>query len=219
MCLLCEGHFDEVATFWELFVIKPKETQICLRCQSTFELIADQHCPTCYKSGVSTRCADCLYWEERGYCVSHQALYTYNDAMKDYFSRYKFLGDYVLRQVFKLPLKKALQAYSGFTLAPVPVSPKSYSDRRFNQVEGLLEATGLVYLDCFQKVDTAKQSSKTRQERLSTRQPFSLKEKIRLPERILLIDDVYTTGTTLKLLADLCFENGVKEVKTFSLAR
>ena len=40
-----------------------------------------------------------------------------------------------------------------------------------------------------------------------------------LPEKILLIDDVYTTGKTLQLARELLLEAGVKEVLTFSLAR
>ena len=139
--------------------------------------------------------------------------------MKDFFSKYKFQGDYLLRFVFAEVLKKSLRNFKEYTLIPIPVSPEKYQSRGFNQVEGFLQAAGLPYKHLLEKEDMITQSSKNREERLNSQQCFTLAKDVLLPEKILLIDDVYTTGKTLQLARELLLEAGVKEVLTFSLAR
>ena len=143
----------------------------------------------------------------------------YNDLMKDFFSKYKFQGDYLLRFVFAEVLKKSLRNFKEYTLVPIPVSPEKHQSRGFNQVEGFLQAAGLPYKQLLEKEDMIAQSSKNREERLNSQQCFTLAKDVLLPEKILLIDDVYTTGKTLQLARELLLEAGVKEVLTFSLAR
>ena len=75
------------------------------------------------------------------------------------------------------------------------------------------------FKEVLEKYDTIAQSSKTREERLQSRQCFKLKDNVQLPPKILLIDDIYTTGSTLQLAKEILVEAGVKEIVTFSLAR
>lgn len=139
--------------------------------------------------------------------------------MKEYFSRYKFMGDYCLRKIFQQEIKANLKPFlkKGYILVPVPLSEERLEDRGFNQVKGLLE--GIPYKNIFEKRDIEKQSSRTREERLSQDNPFSLKKGIELPSKIIIIDDIYTTGSTLYQMVKLLDDLDVKEVLTFSLAR
>ena len=82
-----------------------------------------------------------------------------------------------------------------------------------------MQAACLPYKQLLEKQDALAQSSKNREERLNSQQCFTLAKDVLLPEKILLIDDVYTTGKTLQLARELLLEAGVKEVLTFSLAR
>ncbi|WP_447447913.1 ComF family protein [Streptococcus dentiloxodontae] len=139
--------------------------------------------------------------------------------MKDYFSHYKFMGDYLLRQVFQDEVISYLKVYlkQGFTLVPVPLSPERMAERGFNQVIGLIGS--LPYSQPFQKIDIAKQSAQDRKGRISSCNPFSLNGNQELPNKILLIDDIYTTGATLHHLVTLLQKSGVTEIESFSLAR
>ena len=103
-CLLCLSLLEEQLNFIDLLQLKRKENNVCQECLNTFEEIPEENCPSCYKAGDKNLCQDCQYWQERGLEVAHKSLYTYNKAMKDYFSRYKFQGDYLLRNVFALSL-------------------------------------------------------------------------------------------------------------------
>lgn len=156
---------------------------------------------------------------KKGYIPKHLAIYHYEENMKDYFSRYKFMGDYCLRKTFQKDIKNKLKPFltKGFTIVPVPLSEERLAERGFNQVEGLIE--GIPYQDIFEKRDIEKQSSKTRKERLSQDNAFCLKKGIDVPDKIIIVDDIYTTGSTLYQMVQLLEGIDIKEVLTFSLAR
>lgn len=129
------------------------------------------------------------------------------------------MGDYCLRKIFQQDIKNNLKPFlkKGYTIVSVPLSEERLAERGFNQVEGLIE--GIPYRDIFEKRDIEKQSSKTREERLSQDNAFYLKEGINLPDKIIIVDDIYTTGSTLYQMVQLLEGIGIKEVLTFSLAR
>lgn len=219
ICLLCAQHLKKNLTFRELLFLKKEEGSLCLACYSSFEMIGEEHCPNCYKKEVSISCQDCQLWCKEGIEVSHEAIFSYNQAMKDFFNRYKFDGDYILRKVFAMILKENLKKYKGYDFVLIPLSPERYAKRGFNQVAGLIEAAGLSHLDVLGKREEKASSSKTRSERLATELPFFIKEDSSIPKKILLIDDIYTTGATVNRVKSMLENAGAKDVKTFSLVR
>ncbi|MEW4355270.1 ComF family protein [Streptococcus pneumoniae] len=219
-CLLCHTPLVSHYRFLDVFLLKKPQVFTCGDCMAEFEEISESHCKRCFKKGEDAICQDCIAWEKKGEIVQHQACFQYNQAMKEYFSTYKFQGDYALHQVFASVFYRALKDYKKeFTLVPIPVGDTRYQKRGFNQVTAFLEGAKLPYRSLLVKEDSIAQSSKTREERLQTQQVFSIKDDERLPEQVLLIDDIYTTGATLHLAKKLLLENGVKKVLTFSLAR
>ena len=218
-CLLCGQTMKAVLTFSSILLLRNDVSCLCLDCDSTFEKIGEEHCPNCMKIGLSTKCQDCQFWCKEGVEVSHRAIFTYNQAMKDFFSRYKFDGDFLLRKVFASVLSEELKKYKEYQFVVIPLSKERYADRGFNQVEGLVEATGFKYLDLLDKREERASSSKSRSERLATELPFFIKSGVSIPKKILLIDDIYTTGTTINRVKKLLEEAGAEDVKTFSLVR
>ncbi|WP_212768414.1 ComF family protein, partial [Larkinella sp. C7] len=65
--------------------------------------------------------------------------------MKQYFSSYKFQGDYLLRKIFSNEIKRALADYKSYTIVPIPLSEESLKKRKFNQVTGFLEDASISY--------------------------------------------------------------------------
>ena len=218
-CLLCGQTMKAVLTFSSILLLRNDDSYLCSDCDSTFERIRGECCPNCMKTGLSTKCQDCQFWCKEGVEVSHRAIFTYNQAMKDFFSRYKFDGDFLLRKVFASVLSSELRKYKEYQFVVIPLSRDRYSDRGFNQVEGLVEAAGFSYLDVLEKREERASSSKNRSERLGTVLPFFIKSGVTIPKKILLIDDIYTTGTTINRVKRLLEEAGAEDVKTFSLVR
>lgn len=218
-CLFCQKTIKKRQGFTNLLLLTKEKEQLCSECDRAFECVSTEGCPRCHKGGGKEVCTDCRLWEKQGYIVDHDCLYRYNPQMMAYMSQYKFHGDYHLRKVFAKELKIALGQWSDYTIVPIPLSNERYIERGFNQVIGLLEAAGVAYQPLLKKHHSTKQSEKTRQERLDTKQMFYIDEEQVLPEKVLLVDDVYTTGATLKLARELFVKKHKKIVKTFSLAR
>ncbi|GBG96399.1 ComF family protein [Lactococcus termiticola] len=198
--------------FEDFFLLR--KTENFLQDDYNFTAIADPHCPRCYKPYQKEICEDCKAWEESGILVDHQALYHYDDEMKDFFRRYKFLGDY---QLAKVVARRLPSFPKGYQLFPIPLSPHSYQERGFNQVTAFLKGQAVVEL--LEKSETPKQSSLSRTDRLASPNPFRLKSDIKLPDKLLLVDDVYTTGRTLQHAVQTLKKAGVPCIKTFSIAR
>ena len=218
-CLLCGQSIKSDLTFSHLLLFKNERNYLCSACDSTFEKISEDHCPSCMKRGLSKTCKDCKLWCEDGIQVDHKAIFTYNQAMKDFFSRYKFDGDFLLRKVFTPVLADELKKYGDYEFVLIPLSPERLLERGFNQVEGLVEAAGFSFQDLLGKREEKASYSKNRSERLATEIPFYIKMEGTLPKKILLIDDIYTTGATINRVKRLFEEAGVLDVKTFSLVR
>lgn len=219
ICLLCQQPFKIKEKFSALLFLSPLPEGLCATCQASFLPLSEPHCPACYQANQEGLCQDCQGWQKQGYQVNHHSLYAYNEAMREYFMKYKFQGDYLLAKVFARELAQALSAYNDYTFVPIPVSESTYQLRGFNQVSGLLSEAQVPWQDYLRKEEREKQSHLNRQARLQLVQPFSMLPHQTLPEKILLIDDIYTTGSTLRQ-AQLCLlKAGAKKIKTFSLAR
>lgn len=140
--------------------------------------------------------------------------------MKAYFSQYKFQGDYLLRKVFAVELADVItKYYKGYIPVPVPVSSGCFRERQFNQVSAILEAANVSYLSLFEKLDNTHQSSRTKKERLLVEKSYRLLKVSNIPDKILIVDDIYTTGSTIIALRKQLAKVANSDIKSLSIAR
>jgi len=112
-------------------------------------------------------------------------------------------------------------------IIPVPLHPLKEREREFNQAERLArklsEATGIPMNNRLLRrvVPTRTQTRLTRKERLeNVRKAFAIFGSKRLNgERIVLIDDVFTTGATTSACAKTLLDAGAADVCVWTLAR
>lgn len=221
-CLLCNKTIKPRLTLKQILLPGKIEMPIvCSTCRQHFTPYQGLKCDGCSRVGVAGLCNECLLWEQKyGWHLHHQALYQYDEMMKDYMHRYKFMGDYRLRKVFQAEFSQWVNCLAADIVVPIPVTAATWQKRGFNQVNGLLHGADYQELLVAKVKDKRAQSSKTRSERLKTSQPFALQLNQDIAgKNVLLIDDVYTTGRTLYHAAVLFKRAGCNKVVSVSLAR
>lgn len=224
-CLLCNKRISFQLTLQDIFSFREILTPVvCTKCKESFVRWNDHGCAGCGKSNTgknSSLCVDCQTWKKLyGWYLHHRGLYRYNEAMKEYMQRYKFNGDYRLRVVFQRELSKVVNEQKADLIVPIPVTSTTMQTRGFNQVIGLLREVPYQSILRTKISSKVAQSSKTKEERLATKQPFILDAPAKvINKKVLLVDDVYTTGRTLYHAASLFKQAGCKEIGSVSLAR
>lgn len=242
-CVYCLERFHEDVS-WSWMVGVTKENILCPDCTANMMRITEISCEMCGRSASSNEgsltasftakpeklCQDCLTWEkydsEEGVSmpVQHRALYTYTPFLQEIIARFKYRGDAEIARLFSGDLQKASKRLGKVEIVTViPLMEERLWERGFNQ--GLLLAEQFPCVELLERTGaTDKQSKRSRQERIEALdgvfrlsekgKQFSLKSK-----RILLIDDIYTTGATLHAAARVFYSNGAKEVFALTIAR
>ncbi|ANU24803.1 competence protein ComF [Planococcus donghaensis] len=136
--------------------------------------------------------------------------------MKEYLHRYKFLQDVVLSEVFSTIIHAELRNEKS-VIVPIPMNEEKLKARTFSQVDRLLDAASIPYTHLLEKNEVSL-GGKSKMERLALQDVFWWNGKP-VPEKILLFDDLYTTGTTLRIAAKVLKEKGAKTIKILTLIR
>jgi competence protein ComFC len=230
-CLLCEGEIVSDFTWKSLFTHE-EQNRLCQQCYEKFEHITGETCDICgrsfalldaeYRSGEL--CLDCRRWEEEefwsGSLDKNTSLYSYSSFSKEVIARFKFRGDYILAEIFAEDFLKSLQAFQYDYIVPIPLSEERLYERGFNQSDAIIRVAGFEPVNLLTRIHTEKQSKKSRFERIHLDQVFRVHSDLDLRgKKILLVDDIYTTGSTLRHAARLLKENGADKVYSLTLAR
>ncbi|WP_010676920.1 ComF family protein [Bacillus timonensis] len=230
-CLLCHNSFEEVDSWATLFSLAEPDP-LCSVCSAKFEKIEGELCEICgrpftelsseYRKG--NLCYDCVRWEKdprwQSVLTKNRSIYLYNDFAKEVISLYKFRGDYVISSIFKTPLKKTFKTYftSSHFVVPIPLSDERLYERGFNQAGALARLLDVPVNEILVRAHLEKQSKKGRDERISGQNVFRVIGSVQ-DKDILLVDDIYTTGSTLRHAGQVLLEGGAKTVSALTLMR
>lgn len=137
--------------------------------------------------------------------------------------RWKLSGERALSDFFACCVKKRLEDLKNilgdFSVVPVPPRKGKVRKEGWDQIQELSRFLKFLYdvpvSELLERNSFVQQKTLSREERLSTiESAYSLKRnlKIPVPERVVIIDDVMTTGSTLEGIAKILKQNGAKEV-------
>lgn len=205
---------------WTNFLLPGIEKKICVTCEEGFERISDECCPMCSRPGKG-RCGDCTRWEEMlpGVLDQNHSVLTYNAFAKDFVAKWKYRGDYAAVEALEAAMKEKwkLLNLEDYLAVCVPLSLERGKERGFNQSEALIRMVGRDPAHLFERIHGEKQSKRTRRARMEAENPFSLIKPTDQP--VIIVDDIYTTGRTVRHMASLLKENGCPGVRSFTIFR
>ncbi len=230
-CLYCDEPIQDELSWFTLF-FHTKKHPLCHKCRRKLARIEGSTCRICCRPLAemikryihNDICSDCVRWERHPYWAGvldqNISLYRYNEFLKQLIARFKYRGDYILAHAFSEEIHSILATLSFDYLVPIPLSEERLLERGFNQASALAVEAGFATDQLLKRVHGEKQSKKSRQERIKHGQLFALSE-IRVPTNrsIVLIDDIYTTGATVRHAAMVLKQAGAKSVISFTLAR
>jgi competence protein ComFC len=232
-CLICHRRYQPNVN-WSYLLTLQKDDCLCTACRHSFSLIGQEVCRDCgrplerldpsYRQGDI--CIDCVRWQNddewKGVLTKNRSVYVYDDFMKEVIALWKFRGDYAIIEAFRDDVCR--EFYRHFSLesflVPIPLSPERLYERGFNQAKALAELLPLPILDILERDHLEKQSKKSRGERLQAENVFRLRACPSLREKpLIVIDDIYTTGTTVRHAAKVLRQAGATDISSFTLAR
>ena len=145
--------------------------------------------------------------------------YEYDESMSHLLYTYKKIGHVALAEAFVSDFKRLAPLVRTHDIVPIPAHSTDVERRKFAHVDELLRTARIPYRHLLRKRHSIQLSAMERHERLKQRHLFESISSERLTRPIVLVDDVVTTGTTLRQAATLLYERGAPDVRAFVLSR
>lgn len=212
---------DEVVGFGDL---------VCPDCAEDIRYIGEVHCMKCGKPllrKASEYCKDC---QRTGHSFTRgRALYVYGDAVRGSITRFKYHNRREYAEYYGYDMARHLGRFirdcRPECLIPVPISDAKRAKRGYNQAEliagQISRCTGIPVNNSMvvRTRDTAPMKELTRTERMKNlKGAFKIAVHDVKYRSVMIVDDIYTTGSTMDAMADMLKAHGVREVYFITLA-
>lgn len=202
-------------------------TPLCNACRRDLPYLPDGLCHRCgLRRGARGVCRGCRRLSPALSAV--RAAFAYEGAARTAILTLKFRSGRYLAPLMGQLLREALDTHplQVDLVVPVPLAPRRLRERGFNQSELLArEIAGLVRgtlaADALERQERTPQQTLTAAERLQNLagafgcpRPRTIQGR-----RVLLVDDVVTTGATVSACADTLADAGARRVSALAFAR
>ena len=149
------------------------------------------------------------------------AIYEYTPFIKNLIYLYKGCFDYELNETFlNLYIKEIKLRYRGYKIIPIPSYIEDDKRRGFNHVLEAFKKLGLKVLPIITKTAHRKQADLTAKKRKEIGKFLALNQTVNLEKtKVLLVDDIYTTGSTMKAAINMVEKLNPRDIKVLVLAK
>lgn len=203
-------------------ILEDPAEQICRKCLRKLVFVGKCYCLKCGKPMTDNTdfCRECA-GRKRAFTQGRSIL-VYDDLMRESIIKYKYgrrveYGDFYAKLMCKLAGKQIL-FWDPDLIVPVPMHDRKRRVRGFNQAEYLArrisKEMGIPFSDRAVKKVKATSSQKklnAKERSRNLEKAFEVCEDID-GLKILVIDDVYTTGSTMEEIASVLSEKGAEKV-------
>lgn len=197
---------------------------LCSACRRQLHFVTEPRCKRCSKSlevFEEELCGDCK--GKTFYVTKGKALYSYDRMMQTAIANFKYSGELSCGAYFAGELVKKYGAWikeiSPEVILPVPVHKRKLRFRGFNQAEYMAAQIGMelgfpVIGDYLIRTEnTRPQKGLDVRARIENLQrSFGIIQTGRRYRKVLLVDDIYTTGATLEACGKALKEAGTNRI-------
>ena len=205
-CLLCEQLLEE-----------RDSGPLCSKCSAKRYLITGQRCPICSApvEREGTICKACLLHETH---IKGKAVFSYDGAVREALHRFKYEGRSAYAEDFiRLGVKLAPELMpENAVLVPIPIHPKRRRERGYNQaallaeaMERILPGNRLCVCPLLRRVKNTRVQKQLSMQMRRENMRGAFEVDRRMAEELwkleayrkaplLLVDDIYTTGSTIE---------------------
>lgn len=195
---------------------------VCPGCAAALAPLEGALCGRCGTPLVSEEAVCCRCRAVEYSFLSHRSVFAYSGAVRDLIAHYKIRHRRRLARLFAPRLERLLaESHPGLPVVPVPPRPGRKSRDGVERIARVLERRhGVRIRRVLQRSVGAAQKTLD----FAARQRNLLGSiRVRrgagaLPDRVVLLDDVFTTGATMDACARTLRAAGVREVHAVSLA-
>ncbi len=209
--------------------VQPLGEYICPSCTEMWKPIKSPYCRKCGKPLRDERqeyCPDCS--ERKHFYREGRALYEYPDIKRSIY-RFKYKGRKEYGEFYGKKMAEYLGAviclWHPDALVPVPLHRIRKRERGYNQAEVIARSLGKelgipVNTSLIKRVKkTTPQKCLNRQMRQNNlKRAFKIDQNDVKLDTIIIIDDIYTTGSTVDAMAAVLQEAGIRDIYFISLA-
>ncbi len=216
-CILCDG------------VLDTPDSGVCTLCESKLKYCKEPACKKCGKPLNNERqeyCTDCR--KKKHSYDQGKSVWIYKGDMKNSIYRFKYGNR---REYARFYAEESVRIYGGWiksrgveVIIPIPVHPKRKRKRGYNQAELYAKELGkLLELpvdgeSLVRVVNTTPQKELDDKERRNNlKKAFKIKKDSVKYKKALVVDDVYTTGSTIDAAAELLRDAGADKIYFLSV--
>lgn len=210
-------------------IVTPKGERICPVCKDKINYIREPRCKRCSKPierEEQEYCGDCdrkTFHFDSGFAV-----WVYDEAMKHSIAEFKYhskkeYAKFYIQEIVRLYGERILKIAPD-AIVPIPIHSSKHLERGYNQADilarGLGKALKLPVISELlirnrKTLPQKKLSDKERQRNLT--EAFQINDKQagidpKQISKVLLVDDIYTTGSTMEVCTNVLKAHGIKEV-------
>lgn len=196
----------------------------CRKCKNKIVYATEPVCKVCGKvivDGNGELCHDCT--KKKHYFVQSKGVYVYEGLVKGSMYRFKYgnrrgYKHTYVRDIVRM-YGKWIKSLNIDAIIPIPMYIKKLRKRGYNQAQLVADALGReINVPSYNNIVTRyrdttpmKGLSDTQRQK-NLKNAFNFSQKGLQLRRVLLIDDIYTTGTTMDCVARVLLDAGIKEV-------
>ena len=195
---------------------------VCDGCRKRLRYVQEPKCKKCGKEMENPEleyCTDCQRFShafDRG-----AAVFIYDEVMRKSISMFKYhnrreYADFYAKEM-AVSCQRFLESCAPEVILPVPVHKQKKRKRGFNQSELVAKKLGKLlnipvdtkYLMRMEKTMPQKELTRL-QRKQNLKKAFTISNKEKHYERVLVVDDIYTTGATVDAISEILRENQTK---------